>query len=743
MGESQKGLDTFEKALEVAREIDDTRGKAYILTNLGRLYDELGDKAAAAARLEEAVLLMDRAGDTRGLSASLVSAGAVYFAQNNFAKAISSYERALKATSEPFVRMPALLNLARVRDAMGERQAALEMNLQVLQLAKDSEDLRTEAAAHRNLAEIYVSSGQTQLAVEHLNSALHLFRKARFELAEANTRLAIARAKSAQGQLTAALEDSEAALQLIDSIRTRVASSHLRSSYFGSKQDFFRFHIDLLMRMHAANPAMEYDLAALNTSERARGRGLLVLRQESGIDTAKGADPALLREKKSIQHDLNYFASLLMRLPAGKQAGAQITEIQKQIDGLVARMDAVEAKLRVANAEYASLVQPQPLTVREIQRFLLPDTALVEYAFGERLAYAWVIKADSVKSFALGPESELTAAADTFLKWSSGFPAQAQAAPVRKASSLLLQPLAAELRNSRRLLIVPEPAFQHVPFGALSLQNGAMLALSHEVVYLPSASVMPALQRNASVRKGGTSQIVVLADPVFHRDDARLSRVQPGELTEADRVIERSVQQILLTNAGARLPRLRFSREEAGAIAELAPKQVKPLLDFEANRTAAMGPLARDARILHFATHTLINSSRPELSGIVLSLVDRRGRPQDGFLRLHEIYNLEMRADLVVLSSCESGLGKEVKGEGLIGFTRAFYYAGASRVLVTLWKVGDEPSAEFMRHFYQALLVRGLRPPAALRAAQLTMAKDARWHSPYYWAGFVLHGDWR
>jgi CHAT domain-containing protein len=238
---------------------------------------------------------------------------------------------------------------------------------------------------------------------------------------------------------------------------------------------------------------------------------------------------------------------------------------------------------------------------------------------------------------------------------------------------------------------------------------------------------------------------VVFADPVFHRDDDRLRQAaisEPGALNPSP---EGSARQLLLTNSGLRLPRLRFTREEAKAITELSPGRVTARLDFDASRSAAAGSLTRDAGIVHFATHTFINSLRPELSGIVLSLFDKRGRAQEGFLRLHDIYNLEMRAELVVLSSCESGLGKEVKGEGLIGFTRAFYYAGASRVLATLWKVNDEPTAEFMRRFYHALLARKMSPAAALRTAQASMAmsKDPRWRAPYSWAGFVLYGDWR
>jgi CHAT domain-containing protein len=165
--------------------------------------------------------------------------------------------------------------------------------------------------------------------------------------------------------------------------------------------------------------------------------------------------------------------------------------------------------------------------------------------------------------------------------------------------------------------------------------------------------------------------------------------------------------------------------------------------DFKASRATAMSRELQQYRILHFATHGLLNSKHPELSGIVLSLLDEKGNPEDGFLRLQDIYNLRLPVDLVVLSACNTGFGKDVKGEGLIGLTRGFMYAGAARVVASLWKVDDEATAELMSRFYQQMLKDGQPPAAALRAAQLAIWKQKRWRSPYYWAAFSLHGEWK
>jgi CHAT domain-containing protein len=209
--------------------------------------------------------------------------------------------------------------------------------------------------------------------------------------------------------------------------------------------------------------------------------------------------------------------------------------------------------------------------------------------------------------------------------------------------------------------------------------------------------------------------------------------------------LERSVRESGIGNIDARLPRLIGTRREALGILSLVPVgEQRRALDFEASRATAMSAELGQYRFIHFATHGLLNSAHPELSGLVLSLVDERGQPVDGFLRLHEIYNLRLPAELVVLSACQTGLGKEIKGEGLVGLTRGFMYAGSPRVMASLWKVDDRATTELMKRFYEGMLgPKRLRPAEALRAAQVSMWKQKRWQNPYYWAAFVLQGEWR
>jgi CHAT domain-containing protein len=324
----------------------------------------------------------------------------------------------------------------------------------------------------------------------------------------------------------------------------------------------------------------------------------------------------------------------------------------------------------------------------------------------------------------------------------------------------------ADRLETKRLVIVADGILHYIPFAALSVPETRRetiaatprprvpasgesrpradyvpLIAKHEIVSLPSASVLVEMRRELAGRKPAIGAVAVLADPVFTTDDPRLK--SPGKPPSDERFLTRDLERAMRDVSGA-FPRLPFSRREAEAIIALAPRgQAIKSLDFEASRDAATSVDLSNYRIIHFATHGLLNNKHPELSGIVLSLIDKDGQPQNGFLRLHEVYNLKLPAELVVLSACQTALGKEVRGEGIVGLTRGFMYAGAARIVASLWKVDDAATAELMKRFYRGIFAKGLRPAAALREAQVEMWKEERWQLPYYWAAFVMQGEWR
>jgi CHAT domain-containing protein len=272
------------------------------------------------------------------------------------------------------------------------------------------------------------------------------------------------------------------------------------------------------------------------------------------------------------------------------------------------------------------------------------------------------------------------------------------------------------------------------------------LLVEHEIVNLPSASTLAVLRKELNDRKSVPKALAVLADPVFGTNDPRLKSSSPqasGTQPENSNINRRALERSA-TTANVSFNRLPFSRQEAEQILALVPTTERmQAFDFAANRAIATNPELQNYRIVHLATHGVLNSTQPELSGVVLSLVDEKGTLQNGFLQLRDIFNLNLPAELVVLSACETGLGKEVRGEGLVGLTRGFMYAGTPRVVVSLWSVSDRATSELMVKFYKKMLQDGLKPAAALRAAQIEMWQQKQWQAPYYWAAFTLQGEWR
>ncbi len=622
---------------------------------------------------------------------------------------------------------------------------------EALSLSRIAGERGVEAQTLHNLALVNDAMGDKARAREDYDEALALRRALGDRAGEASTLGGLARLERDRGELAAARAHIEDALDRIESLRTAVARQELRSSYLASKQNEYEFYVDLLMDLHRREPEQGYDAAALEASERARARGLLDMLAEARADIRAGVDPALLDRERSFQRDLNAKERARMQILSARHTDAQAAAVQKELDDLLSDYQDVQARIRTTNPRYAALTQPRPLDATHLRGLLADDTMVLEYTLGEDRSFLWALTSTSLKSFVLPGRADIEKPARRLYDLLSRGSDRLVRTPIELAaaelSRIILAPIARELGH-QRLLIVPEGVLQYVPFAVLpdpASRADRPLVVDHEIEYLPSASTLPLLGEHQRSSAGTTKAVAVLSDPVFDAADPRVRRGARGShlrirtenpTTIGARDVERSASEAGIT----RFERLPFSRREADVIAALAPGQAFKALDFEASRATATSSVLSEYRVVHFATHTVINSTHPELSGIVLSLVDERGRPQDGFLRAHEIYNLQLAADLVVLSGCQTALGRDIRGEGLVGLTRGFMYAGAPRVVASLWNVKDAATSELMERFYRGLLRQRLHPTAALRAAQVSMWRDARWTSPHHWAGFVLQG---
>ena len=778
-----EATESFERSIQIWREVGNRYGEGNVLNNRGVLYQQLGEYDRARETYLQALAIW-RATGSRDLEAStLNNLGLVEDSLGETRRALDYYHKALDmqvAAGNRPGQITSLENIGVVHSRLGEMKQALDYLGRALMVAQETGKRFVEGAVLSNLGFAYEKSGDEQRALDHYRQALTIYDYY-------STSLNLARIEGKRGNLSEALALIKETIGKVENRRARVADQQLRTSLTARSRPAYELHADILLRLHeravASNqPSEQYLAAALEASEKAHARGLLESLAEARANIRQGADPALLAEQRAVQDRLNARETRRGEMLNSKGQEKRFTVVEKEIQELNWQLDEVRTRIRTRSPRYADLMQPNPLTASEIQRLLDEDSILLEYLLGEERSILWAVTATSIKGYVLPGRVEiethvrrmyeLLTKHDQAPSEKSNATAQSNATAeynnvAETLSRLLLGPVAGQL-DKKRLLIVSDGALEYIPFSALpSPESGERTSarstsgrtattdlrpviLDHEIVSLPSASVLAVLRRELAERPPAPKALAVLADPVFDNNDPRVA-VKPtptGDATAkssvrplgSESMIERSGREAGLND----FARLRFSRQEAEAITSLLPEKDRfKALDFAASRATAQSQELGQYRILHFATHGLLNSRHPELSGLVFSLIDERGQPQDGFLRFHEIYNLKLNADLVVLSACQTALGKEVRGEGLIGLTRGFMYAGAPRVVASLWRVDDRATAELMKRFYQGMLKEGLRPAPALRAAQVSMHKEKRWSAPHYWAAFTIQGEWR
>ena len=794
LGEMEKGLDYLGQALVLFHAAGERYGEAMALSVIGSLYVLLG-KPEELISYYNKVLEMSRATASRESEAAALPAIAPLYklmGQNVIEqpqKAREGLEQLLSVSRSfgiPRGEAIALLALGLDHSFEREPQKALSYYEQALSLFRAEHDRIGEGAALFGVCMSHISARDYQKGFNHCSQALRLNRAIGDRHAESLTLKQIAIGERDRGDLAASLTAIESAIANVESVRTKVVNPELRLSYFAGSQDYYEFYVDLLMRLHKQKPNDGFDGKALQASERARARYLLETLKEANADIREGVDAALLQRERDTQRRLNAKAQTQIKFLSRSHSEAEAAAITEEIETLIKELQQVETEIRKTSPHYAALTQPQPLTLKQIQSQVLdPDTMLLEYSLGAERSYLWAVTSTSITSHELAKRSDIETAARDFYnllnsrnisvkgeteeQWALRIARSDAAIPAAAAalSRLVLAPVVGQ-SGKKRLVIVADGALNFVPFSALPVvADGAStsrqrvagtprpLIADHEIVNLPSASTLAVIRIEVAGRQKAPRSVAVLADPVFMKDDERVKKTKDQNATRVEkttatrqsakeRQLIKAAQDTGVANGGFYVPRLPGTRREAEQIVAMVTTAERRLaLDFAASRDTATSAALSQYRYVHLSTHGLLNSVHPELSGLVFSLVNERGEPQDGFLLAHEIFNLKLPAEAVVLSACETGIGKDIKGEGLVSLTRGFMYAGAPRVVVSLWGVSDLATTELMVRFYQEILKEGMPPAAALRTAQLSLMNDKRWASPYYWAPFTLQGEWR
>ena len=771
MGEQERALQYLEESLVLRQKAKDIRGEAIALYYIGYTYASLGDMTKALEFYNQALPLRRAVGDRRGEALTLKNIGVALNSRGELQKALTYLQQALDLQRTIKDRRSEALTLEQigsVHTQSGSLVLANQFYSEALTASQAVGDKRIEATVLKGMARVARERGDLDISRKYIEESIAKIETVRGQV-DIQMRASFTGVQHSayefyidllmrMHRLNPAKELDRMALQVSERSRARSLLESLSETSANIRQGV---DAELLQRERT-----------LSQQINAKAERLM---QARGQQNAKDRVSTLNKELYELE---DQYAQTQAAIRKANPGYAAITQPQSlDVPAIQKELDANTLLLEYALGEERSFVWA--VTNNSLTSYELPKQSEIKPVAQQ------VYEALTARTLIVNGE---TASA----KQARIHQADAQFSEAStKLSAMLLAPLAAQLGN-KRLVIVADGALQYVPFGALpecglgiadcglaaslALQsvanpseqnvprrdvrpsairnpNSAIpLIVNHEIITLPSASTIAVMRKELVGRTIAPKMLAVIADPVFSNEDerAKISQVKLAR-TAASETAARSiahteekapVQQPMM--GGLKIPRLPFTHQEADQLFALAPKATSlRATDFKASRATVFDPALSQYRYLHFATHGLLDSERPGLSALVLSMVNEQGQAEDGFLRAHELYNLKLPAELVVLSACQTGLGKEIKGEGLVGLTRGFMYAGAARVVVSLWSVNDKATAELMTKFYRHMLTENQRPAAALRAAQVEMWKQKQWQAPYYWAAFVLQGEWK
>lgn len=790
--------ENFAQALALYRELNNTARQAAALISLSFVEFRRADWETCIDYLGQAYPMVDEQAEPMQMGRIASALGASFIENGSPEMAVIQYQRALdlyQKTQDPIAISSAFVGLGRSYLLSGDLQEATNHLEQALELVKKNK--LGPALVLELLGRVQIERSEYPAALKNLESALKIYSETGNSKEAARVRAWLGRAYDRQGLLSQGKAYYENALKTFISQQDRVnqsatyyalgklemklrdydsASAHLRQSidvtegmrrgstsadlmaaFSASVQERYEAYVECLMKQDEKYPTQGFAVKAFETSELGRARTLseMILAMQSNL--APGVEPKLAAQQKSLQQMLHQKETDRITFLARAVGPEKLKTIEDEIASLEGEYQKVNETIRSRFPAYDEISRPTAWDLRRIEETVLADddAVLVEYILGAENSYAWTVTRNEFKSYKLGPQKNVNEAVRRVYELLSDSPQTGNEVELEKAigalSKLVVAPVAGAL-NKKRIILVADGPLNYIPFQLLldASTNNEPLIAKYEIVNVPSASILGQLRHEKQQRRRGTKVLAAFGDPVFASNYAQFKDANAGELLatishltpkwqhawrdielEGDKFDPNSMQPLL------------FTKRELTNLTEIAGAGSLVARGFDASRETLDSLDLSQYSILHFATHGLLDPKRPEHSGFFLSMVDATGRPQDGFITMRDVYRLRAPVDLVVLSACRTGLGKDVRGEGLIGLTRGFMYAGASSVVASLWKVDDEATAELMKNFYTNMLVKGMRPAEALRSAQNTLRQNPQWQSPHFWAGFILQGEFK
>ena len=716
-----------------------------ISTGFAEAYIETGLPEDGLKKYEEALEYYRKTNVPRPVAISSWGIGKAQYVLGRYPEALSTLQETL-AQAE-FYKFPSLE--AQSHDYLGRTYAALNQQKQATdhfemalvmygKLGNPMERARVWA----RIGQLYQTQGKLDEAQKFYQQALQTFYALNDGIDQSATLFAMGQLETKRGNFDIAENHFRQSIETTDSVRRRSTSRDLAAAFSATVHDRYLEYIQCLMRRNDKQAAAR----AFEISESERARSLAEFLRSTETNLLASLDPELANQEKSLRHVIRAKEDNRVSLVGQKtkekadleKIDAELAQLELELAQLEAQYKSVSATISQRYPKYDQITRPRGWDLARIQQQVLndDDTVLLEYVLGTDKSYVWAITRDSFTAHEI--TGDVGKAAETVYNLSKD-PAKGHENELTQAtrvlSDMVLSPVASHL-NKRRIIVIADGALHYIPFQMLPSpsSNAEPLVVQHDIINAPSASILGELREEVAGRGVRSKVLAAFGNPALGPAQ------QSAKASQQLRAIDVSGDNFDLSTIG----QLFFAEREINSLREIAtPAATFTATGFAANRKQLFSMDFSQYAILHFATHGLLDPTRPEHSGILLSMIDDQGKKQEGFITLQDVYTLRAPVDLVVLSACRTGLGKEIRGEGLVGLTRGFMYAGATTVVASLWKVDDEATAELMKRFYTEMLQNRKTPDEALRIAQDSIRQIPRWSAPHNWAGFTLQGEYQ
>jgi CHAT domain-containing protein/tetratricopeptide (TPR) repeat protein len=715
-----------------------------ISTGFAEAYIETGLPEDGLKKYGEALEYYRKTNVPRPAVVSSWGIGKAQYVLGRYSEALTTLQQTLaQAEFYKFTSLVAQSHdyLGRTCAAMNQQEQAIKHFETALGLYGKLGNPMEKARVWGRLGQLYQTQGKLDEAQKFYQQALQTFYALNDGIDQSATLFAMGQLETRRGNFDAAELHFRQSIETTESVRSRSTSRDLAAAFSATVHDRYLQYIQCLMRRNDKQSAAR----AFEISESERARSLAEFLRSTETNLLASLDPELANQEKSLRHVIRAKEDKRVSLVGQKTIEkADLKKIDTELAPLEAELAQLEAQYKSVSAtisqrypKYDQITQPRGWDVARIQQQILndDDTVLLEYILGTDKSYVWAITRDSFTAHEITGEVSKVAEAVYNLSKEPGKGRENELNQATQAlSQMVLSPVASQL-NKRRIIVIADGALHYIPFQMLvSPSSAEPLVVQHNIINAPSASILGELREEVAGRGVRSKVLAAFGNPALG------SPQQSARASEQSRDIDISGDSFDFSNIGE----LFFAEREINSLREIAtPAATFTATGVAANRKQLFSMDLSQYAILHFATHGLLDPNRPEHSGILLSTVDDHGNKQEGFITLQDVYSLRAPVDLVVLSACRTGLGNEIRGEGLVGLTRGFMYAGATTVVASLWKVDDEATAELMKLFYTEMLQNRKTPDEALRIAQNSIRQKPRWSSPHNWAGFTLQGEYQ